>query len=244
MTEKTILVTGGARRIGAVICHHLHAQGHALIIHHHHSVSAANQLADQLNSERTDSAFLLNADLTDLDANAFIQQAVSCTGNLDVLVNNASVFFPTRLDALTEKDWQQLVNTNVLAPLRLSQAAAAYLKTRRGTIVNITDIYASRPLKDHSVYNLTQAALESMTRNLARELAPEVRVNAVAPGAILWPENSDTETQQKLLQSIPLQRTGTPIDIARAVQFLIEAADYLTGQTITVDGGRQLTTVS
>ena len=241
MTDKTIIVTGGARRIGAAICRHLHEGGYDVIIHYHTSESAAVTLADALNDTRSGSAHVIQANLATADYVDFIQKAAGFTGRLDALINNASVFFPTPLDSLSQDSWQKQVEINLKAPLFLSQAARHWLRKHHGCIVNITDIYAKRPLMDHTVYTVTRAGLSAMTRALARELAPDIRVNAIAPGAILWPENMENHHKQTILDSIPLLRLGDPLDIARSVLFLIEEANYLTGQVISIDGGRQLT---
>lgn len=241
MGTRTVIVTGGARRIGAAICRYLHEAGFSVIIHYHTSRSAADALSDELNRKLPGSALPVQADLVTTDYAEFIQTAVKFTGRLDALVNNASVFFPTPLETLTDENWQTLMNINLKAPLFLSRAASHILGKHHGSIINISDIYAEVSLRDHLVYCMTQSALSSMNRSLACELAPDIRVNAIAPGAILWPEDIDDTHKQSILNNIPLQKTGHPLDIARSVYFLMEEATYLTGQVITIDGGRQLT---
>lgn len=242
--EKVVLVTGSAQRVGAVIIKNLHARGWRVIIHYRHSEQAALKLADCLNRLRPDSAFTLKADL---QQHAHIQQlaedALRLTGRMDALVNNASTFYPTAIGSATLADWDDLMISNARAPFFLSQALTPALTESRGCIVNIVDIHATRPFKQHTIYCMAKAALGMMTASLAKELAPYVRVNGVAPGAILWPEDHTpsaiaSDTQQQILASVPLARSGSPEDIARTVAFLIEDAPYITGQIIAVDGGR------
>lgn len=241
MTGKTILVTGGARRIGAEICRHMHKRGHSLIIHYYSSESSATTLAKELNSNRKDSAFTLPANLIDVDASDLIRQAVEFTGRIDVLVNNASCYFPTPIDSFSEDDWHKQVSINIKAPLYLSREISPWLDKVAGNIINICDIYAEVPIKEHVIYSMTQSALSSMTRQLARELAPGIRVNAIAPGAILWPEKITVERKKEILELIPMQRIGQVSDIANCVEFLVDEASYLSGQIISIDGGRRLT---
>ena len=242
--EKVVLVTGSAQRVGAAIIKNLHARGWRVIIHYRHSEQAAFKLADSLNRLRPDSAFTLKADL---QQHAHIQQlaehALQLTGRMDALVNNASTFYPTAIGSATLADWDDLMISNARAPFFLSQALTPALTESRGCIVNIVDIHATRPFKQHTIYCMAKAALGMMTASLAKELAPYVRVNGVAPGAILWPEDHTpsaiaSNTQQQILASVPLARSGSPEDIARTVAFLIEDAPYITGQIIAVDGGR------
>lgn len=239
---KAALVTGAARRIGAEITGFLHARGWNVVMHCHQSHDAAQALADQLNRSREDSVRLISADLSDIGAlGALIDQAGGFWGHLDGLVNNASIFSPTPLGSLYPEDWQRVMQPNLEAPFFLSQAAWPHLRTRRGAIVNVTDIYADHPLKNHPIYSISKAGLVALTRSLALEMAPEVRVNAVAPGAILWPENpADLEGCEKILEKIPMERSGAPEDIAKTVHFLLDEALYVTGQVIAVDGGRTL----
>jgi pteridine reductase len=239
---KAALVTGAARRIGAEITGFLHARGWNVVMHCHQSHEAAQALADKLNLLREDSVRLISADLSDTGGlQAVIDQAGGFWGRLDGLVNNASVFSPTPLGSLDRADWQRVMQPNLEAPFFLSQAAWPLLRTTRGAIVNVTDIYADHPLKSHPIYSISKAGLVALTRSLALEMAPEVRVNAVSPGAILWPENqTDLGACEKILEKVPMERSGVPEDIAKTVHFLLEEAPYVTGQVIAVDGGRTL----
>lgn len=237
----TALITGAARRVGAAIASHLHAAGLNVVIHYRRSHDAAETLAAELNGQRQASAFTLATDLTDSNAlPLLIRDAIACTGRLDVLVNNASAFFPTPLEKLTESDWSTLMDVNLKAPLFLARHAAAELRQRNGCIINITDIHAVRPLKNHSLYSTSKAGLVMLTQALARELAPEIRVNAISPGAILWPEDMDESTKNEILSRIALGRRGSPEDVARGVLYLVRDAGYVTGQVLTIDGGRTL----
>lgn len=243
MQGKVVLITGGAKRVGAAVCRRLHAAGANLMLHYRASAGEARLLQAELNRARADSVALIQADLLDLaKLPSIVDQTVQRFGRLDALVNNASSFFPTPIGAVTGPQWDDLIGTNVRAPLFLAQAAAAPLKKAQGAIVNITDIHADRPLRHYVVYSVAKAALSGLTRSLARELAPEVRVNAVAPGPILWPDDDqfDEVSRQRIISHTPLRREGTPDDIARAVRFLIEDAPYVTGETINVDGGRHV----
>lgn len=239
---KTTLVTGAARRIGAEIVRTLHADGADVAIHYRGSADEADRLADELNAARPDSARAVQADLLDTAAlPKLIDSVVGWKGGLDILVNNASTFYPTPAGEVTEADWQDLVGTNLKVPLFLSQAAMPELRKARGSIVNIVDIHSQRPLARHLVYGPAKAGLAMLTRSLAKDLAPEIRVNGVSPGAILWPEDGMTDdVKQSILQQVPLGRPGEPSDIARCVLFLVRDADYVTGQIIAVDGGRSL----
>ncbi len=241
---KVALVTGAARRIGATTVEILHEAGATVIVHYRTSSEDAIKLAAKLNSIRDKSCFLQQADLTNTEAlpkmvDAIIKQA----GRLDILVNNASTFFPTPVGEITEAHWDNLMGSNLKAPLFLSQAVAPHLVNNKGCIVNMIDVHGFRPLKSHSVYSSAKAGLLMMTQSLARELGPDVRVNGVAPGAILWPINETAEMKaehQALLEKTCLKREGMPEDIAKAVLFLIKDADYITGHVIPVDGGRLL----
>ena len=239
-TEKVVLVTGAARRVGAKIVQVLHAAGWRIILHFNQSVSAAEDLQQRLNAQRADSVQLLCCDLTSCDAP--LQKVLKLWGRLDALVNNASVFFPTPVDAVDEATWSRIMDSNVKAPFFLAQQVKPLLELSNGCIINITDIHAERPLKNHVVYSVSKAALLSLTQSLARELAPTVRVNAVSPGAILWPEEgvSDPLEQQAILAATALKRLGSPLDIANTVKFLLQDAPYITGQVVRVDGGRSL----
>ncbi|TAM23783.1 MAG: pteridine reductase [Rhodanobacter sp.] len=237
-----VLVTGGARRVGAVIARTLHAAGYDLALHCRHSVAEAETLAAELEQLRADSTLVLQADLADPEAPAaLIDTLLAQTGRLDALVNNASAFFPTPVGSATLAQWDDLFASNARAPFFLAQAATPALRTARGAIVNLVDIYAERPLADHPLYCMAKAALAAMTRSLALDLAPEVRVNGVAPGAVLWPNNGMAYTdQQALLARTPLERAGSPEDVAGAVRWLLRDAPFVTGQIIAVDGGRTL----
>jgi pteridine reductase len=239
---KCALVTGGAKRIGAVTVRLLHKAGYNVIIHCRLSRLAADALAEELNSIRDDSAKVIQGDLNiETVYDSIIEQGVQCWNRLDVLVNNASSFYPTPVGSITLDDWNNLVNSNMKAPLFLAQAAAPHLKQTQGCIVNMVDIHAQRPMKSHPVYCAAKAGLAMLTMSLAKELGPEVRVNGVAPGAILWPENDMPEhTKNIILERTTLKRPGKPIDVARTILFLVRDADYITGQIIAVDGGRTI----
>ena len=239
---KCALITGGAKRIGASISRTLHHAGYNIIIHYRLSSADAESLATELNEMRSDSVRLLQGNLNDEAVyDSLVEQAYRCWNRLDALVNNASSFYPTPVGNITLDDWNNLVNSNMKAPLFLSQAAAPYLKASHGCIINMIDIHAQRPMKHHSVYCAAKAGLGMITQSLAKELGPDVRVNGVAPGAILWPENDMPEhTKNLIIERTALKKAGAPIDIAKAVLFLIRDADYITGQVIAVDGGRSL----
>jgi len=239
---KTVLLTGGARRIGAAIARALHQAGMNLALHYRSSSEEAAALRDELNRQRADSVLLLQADLRDTASlPALVEQAVIRWGRLDALINNASSFYATPLGRTTEADWDELLASNLKAPFFLSQAAAPQLRAVEGSIINLVDIYARRPLENHPVYCAAKAGLAMLTRSLALELGPAVRVNGIAPGVILWPEQGMSETTRtQQLSRIPLRRQGEPEDIARTVLFLLQDAPYITGQIIAVDGGRSL----
>lgn len=241
-SRPAALVTGSARRIGAAIARRLHAAGFDLALHYRDSAGEAQALAAELESARAGSVVLLQADLAQFDRlPELVAKAVGRFGRLDALVNNASAFYPTPFGATTPAQWDELFAINARAPFFLAQAAAPHLASANGAIVNIADIYAERPLRGHAVYAMGKAALLQMTRALALELAPQVRVNAVSPSAILWPENGkDPEAQSALLARTPLGRIGTPGEIAEAVRWLLQDARYCTGQVLRVDGGRML----
>ena len=236
------LVTGAARRIGNAIAQTLHGAGARVAIHYHTSATDAEALVADLNERRPDSATAIWADLLDVSAlPGLVNSVLGWGGRLDILVNNASTFYPTPVGTIDAGDWEDLVGTNLRAPLFLSQAAAPWLAERHGSIVNILDIHAQRPLRAHSVYGVAKAGLAMLTRALAKDLAPHVRVNAVAPGAILWPENGmNDETRRAILDQVPLERPGEPEDIAGCVLYLVRDARYVTGQVIAVDGGRSI----
>ena len=241
-SRPAALVTGSARRFGAAIARRLHAAGFDLALHYRDSAGEAQALASELESARAGSVVLLQADLAQFDRlPELVAKAVGRFGRLDALVNNASAFYPTPFGATTPAQWDGLFAINARAPFFLAQAAAPHLASANGAIVNIAEIYAERPLRGHAVYAMGKAALLQMTRALALELAPQVRVNAVSPGAILWPENGkDPEAQSALLARTPLGRIGTPGEIAEAVRWLLQDARYCTGQVLRVDGGRML----
>ncbi|WP_456444329.1 pteridine reductase [Thiolapillus sp.] len=236
---KTALITGGAARLGAMSARYLHAAGAAVVIHYRRSADAARQLQQALNSQRPDSAFIVQGDLLEFGRlPELVQACLAHTGRLDVLLNNASNFFPTPVDQATEEQWDSLFGVNAKAPFFLARAAAPALRENAGCIVNMVDIHAQRPHKDHPVYSMAKAANAMMVKSLARELAPEIRVNGVAPGAILWPEGNE-KAKHEALPRIPLERAGRPENIARTVLFLA-TAEYITGQIIAVDGGRSV----
>jgi len=243
LSGKVVLVTGGAKRVGAAIARRLHREGADLMLHYRGSEREARALRAELNAARGDSVALVQADLLDIPGlSEIVKNTISRFERLDVLVNNASTFFPTPVGEMTAATWESLVGANLRAPLFLSQAAAPHLKKTGGAIVNITDIHAERPLKNYVIYSIAKTGLVGLTRSLARELAPEVRVNGVAPGAIVWPEDGswDDLTRQRIVSHTLLKRTGEPDDIARAVHYLIAEAPYVTGQIIAVDGGRSI----
>ena len=243
MQDKVVLITGGAKRVGAAICRRLHATGARIMLHYRASAGEARLLQAELNGVRADSVALIQADLLDIGKlPSLVDQTVMRFGRLDALVNNASSFFSTPMGEIQPAQWDDLIGTNVRAPLFLAQAAAGPLKKTQGAIVNISDIHAERPLRNYVVYSVAKSALSGLTRSLARELAPEVRVNAIAPGPILWPDDDafDEVSRQRIISHTPLKREGTPDDIARAVLFLIADAPYVTGETLNVDGGRHV----
>lgn len=243
-SQKVVLITGAARRVGATIARRLHAKNKRVIIHYRHSVKAAQTLCEELNAVRTDSAAMLSTDLNNINTAAtLIHSAQKIWGRLDALINNASSFYPTPLGSVTAEQWDDLFASNLKAPFFLAQAAAPFLKQTEGCIINLVDIRATLPLKDFSVYCTAKAGLLMLTKTLAKELAPEVRVNAIAPGVVLWPDDTaeyDENTRAKILARTPLKRAGTPEDIANTAEFLMDHAGYITGQVIAVDGGRSL----
>ncbi|HYQ98576.1 MAG TPA: pteridine reductase, partial [Casimicrobiaceae bacterium] len=235
--------TGGAKRVGAAICRCLHASGANMMLHYRASAGEARLLQAELNRARADSVALIQADLLELKAlPSLVEQTVQRFGRLDALVNNASSFYASPVGEITSAVWEDLMGTNLRAPLFLAQAAAPALKRAQGAVVNIADIHAERPLKNYLVYSVAKAGLVALTRSLARELAPDVRVNAVAPGPILWPDDAsfDEVSRQRIIAHTLLKREGSPDDIARAVRFLLAEATYVTGEMIRVDGGRHV----
>lgn len=239
---KVALITGAARRIGAACARLLHQEGYDVLLHYHTSQAPAQSLVNELNVLRPHSAHLQQADLLDLSQVAALAEwGLAISGGVDVLVNNASLFYGGKVGEVTEQDWNALLGSNLKAPFFLSQALAPSLARRKGCIVNIVDIHAEKGLLGFPVYSIAKAGLVAMTKCLAKELAPDVRVNAVAPGAILWPEHELNEArQQEILQKVALRRCGEVDDIAKAMRFLVNEADYITGHVLTVDGGRTL----
>jgi pteridine reductase len=239
---RVAIVTGAARRIGATIARALHGRGLDVVIHYRGSADEAEALRDELLALRRGSAALVRADLADDSAPERIRDAaLEAFGRIDVLVNNASAFYPTPVGEATQAQWDELMASNLRAPFFLTQACARELGAREGAVVNMVDIHGLVPLANHPIYSQAKAGLIAQTRSLARELAPDVRVNGVAPGAILWPESEQSpEAGQEILDKVPLKRQGHPDDIAGAVAFLALDAPYVTGQILAVDGGRLL----
>lgn len=240
-TDRPVaLVTGAARRVGAAIARRLHAGGYDLALHCRRSRAELDALIAELETERAGSTLALEADLLDADRlPGLVAATVERFGRLDALVNNASAFYPTPLDTASVDEWDDLFGANVRAPFFLAQAAAPHLARHGGAIVNLVDLYAERPLPQHSLYGMSKAALAMMTRALARELAPAVRVNGVAPGAVLWPETGKSDAEREaLIAKTPLARIGTPDDVAGAVLWLLRDAPFVTGEIVHVDGGR------
>lgn len=237
---QVALVTGSAVRVGAEIVRELHASGASVAIHYRSSAAAAEALAAQLNDERSNSAMTVQADLLDTSRlPALVEAVVGWKQRLDIVVNNASSFYPTPLEEISEQAWDDLMGSNLKAPLFIAQAAAPHLKRAKGNIVNIVDIHARRPLRGHLVYGPAKAGLEYLTQALAKELGPDIRVNGVSPGAILWPENGlSDDAKAAILEQIPLGRAGSPADIAGCVRYLVAEGGYINGQIIAVDGGR------
>jgi len=242
MQNKTVLITGAAARIGAQIAHSLHDAGMNIVIHYRHSADKAEALSRLLNEKRDNSATILQADLLQTNTlEALVNKAAAIWNRLDVLVNNASSFYPTEVGQITEAHWDDLMGSNLKAPIFLSQAATPHLRKTQGCIINIVDIHGFRPMKAHPVYCAAKAGLAMLTQSLAKELGPEIRVNGVAPGAIMWPASElDEGIQASILERTALKRQGAPEDIAKTVKFLVMDAGYITGQVIPVDGGRSL----
>jgi pteridine reductase len=242
LTGKAVLVTGAARRVGAAVVRALHAAGANLIVHFRSSAEPAAELARELNDARADSARLAECDLLDIEQlPGLVSAATEAFGRLDILINNASTFYPTPLGDITEIDWNDLIGTNLKAPLFLSQAAATALRINDGLILNIADIHGMRPLGRHPVYSVAKAGLIMLTKSLAREMGPQVRVNAIAPGPVMWPEDGmDTHLKEAIVDKTVLKRPGSTDDVARAVLFFAAEAPYVTGQILAVDGGRSV----
>jgi len=242
LAGRSALITGAARRIGAAVARALQAAGANVVIHYRSSAAAAAALVGELNGMRPGSAVAVGADLRDVQRlEALAHAAAEAFGSLDILINNASTFYPTPVGRITADDWEDLIGTNLRAPMFLSQAAAPALRASGGLIVNIADIHGMRPLSRHPVYSIAKAGLIMMTRSLARELGPQIRVNAIAPGPVLWPEQGmDRELQSRIVAHTALKRSGSPADVARAVTFFASEAPYVTGQILAVDGGRSV----
>jgi len=236
-----VLITGAAHRIGATTAKLLHKNGMNIILHYRGSREQAQAVQKELNDMREKSVILIQADLHITNGlSALIEESIKAWGRLDALINNASSFYPTKIGKANEEQWDDLMGSNLKAPFFLSQAAAPHLKKTKGCIINIIDIHADRPLKNFPIYSMAKAGLAMMTKSLACELGPEIRVNAVAPGAILWPENLDEVAKQRIVSRTFLKRQGEPDDISKTILYLIKDANYVTGQIITVDGGRSL----
>jgi pteridine reductase len=236
------MITGGARRVGAVMARTLHAAGANIVLHYRRSSGEATALVKELNAARHGSAVLEQADLLEVGRfHTLIDAAVQAFGQLDVLINNASSFYPTPVGEITEQDWNDLLGTNLKAPLFLSQAAAPALRLTQGLILNLADIHGTRPLRRYTTYCVAKAGLIMLTRSLARELGPHVRVNAIAPGPVMWPEDgTDKALQKKIIDRTLLKRSGAPEDVARAALFFCTEAPFVTGQILAVDGGRSV----
>jgi pteridine reductase len=244
VSPQVALITGAARRIGAEVARTLHADGINIVLHCHTSCEEGSGLCDSLNALRPSSAVTVRADLCDiLSLNEMITEALSVWGRIDILINNASRFYRTEMGKVTEFAWDDLMNSNLKAPFFLSQAAAPYLAKNRGCIINIADIHGDRPMRDYSAYCISKAGLIMLTKSLAKELGPRVRVNAVSPGPMIWPEgenNLSEDLKQKLISRTALKAVGNPNEIAKAVLYFVRDGLYLTGQVLAVDGGRSL----
>ena len=244
LQDKVVLITGGAKRVGASICRLLHGGGAKLMIHYRNSAGEARALQSELNLQRPNSAAIIQGDLLNLAVlPSLIQETVSHFGHLDVLINNASSYYATEIGEIGNDQWEDLIGSNLKAPLFLAQAAAHELRKQQGCIINITDMHVERPKKGYVVYSVAKAGLVTLTKSLAQELGPEVRVNAVAPGPVLWPEDNPQFNEvyrQRVISQTLLKRIGESDDVAKAVRFLIQDAPFITGQVIAVDGGRLL----
>jgi pteridine reductase len=244
LPSKVVLITGGAKRVGAAICRELHAQGMQLMIHYNTSTSEARALQAELNLKRPNSAAIIQGNLLNCAViSSLVSETIAHFGRLDVLINNASSYYPTELSQINEENWQDLMGSNLKAPMFLAQAAAVELRKNLGSIINITDMHIERPKKGYIVYSVAKAGLVTLTKSLAHELSPDVRVNAVAPGPVQWPENNpqfDEVYRQRVISQTLLKRMGDPTDIAKAVKFLTFDAPFITGHVLAVDGGRSL----
>jgi pteridine reductase len=244
LNNKVVLITGGAKRVGAAICRELHAHGASVMIHYNKSQTEARALQAELNLQRANSVAIIQGDLLNISIMAnLVLETVNQFGQLDVLINNASSYYATEIGKITEENWHDLVGSNLKAPMFLAQAAAVELRKNHGCIVNITDMHIERPKKGYVVYSVAKAGLVTLTKSLAHELSPEVRVNAVAPGPVQWPENNpqfDEVYRQRVINQTLLKTIGQPQDIAKAVKFLVADAPFITGHVLAVDGGRSL----
>ncbi len=244
LDNKVVLITGGAKRVGAAICRELHANGALLMIHYNRSIEEARALKADLNLKRANSVAIIQGDLLNLEAlPGLVNKTIEHFGKLDVLINNASSYTPTEIGTINEENWHDLMGSNLKAPMFLAQAAATELRKNHGVIINITDMHIERPKKGYVVYSVAKAGLVTLTKSLAQELSPEVRVNAVAPGPVLWPENNpqfDEVYRQRVISQTLLKRVGEANDVAKAVKFLVADAPFVTGHILAVDGGRSL----
>ena len=238
---RTVLITGGAKRIGLAIAKYLHQYGFNIIITYNKSKNDAEKVLYTLNNNRSNSCAIIQANFsTTKSYNSLYNKALKVFGRIDVLINNASKFYPTKIDMVNDKNWADIINTNLKTPLFLSKSFFPELKKRKGSIINIIDIHVDPPLKNHIIYNLSKAGLLALTQSLAKDLAPTVRVNGVSPGAIMWPKSINKKRKKEIISKIALKRIGEPDDIAKTILFLITNGDYITGQNINVDGGRRL----
>ena len=238
---RTVLITGGAKRIGLAIAKYLHQYGFNIIITYNKSKNDAEKALSTLNNNRPNSCAIIQANFSTIKSyNSLYNKALKVFGRIDVLINNASKFYPTKIDTVNDKNWTDIINTNLKTPLFLSKSFFPELKKRKGSIINIIDIHVSPPLKNHIIYSLSKAGLLALTQSLAKDLAPTVRVNGVSPGAIMWPKTINKKRKKEIISKIALQRIGEPDDIAKTILFLITNGDYITGQNINVDGGRRL----
>ncbi len=244
LIDKVVLITGGAKRVGAAICRELHAHGASLMIHYKNSQKEARALQAELNLQRANSVMIIQGDLLNIAVlPSLVHETVNQFGRLDVLINNASSYYSTEIGTISEENWHDLMGSNLKAPMFLAQASAAELRKNHGCIVNITDMHIERPKKGYVVYSVAKAGLVTLTKSLAQELSPEVRVNAVAPGPVQWPENNpqfDEVYRQRVISQTLLKRVGEANDIAKAVKFLVADAPFITGHVLAVDGGRSL----
>ena len=238
---RTVLITGGAKRIGLAIAKYLHQYGFNIIITYNKSKNDAGKVLSTLNNNRPNSCAIIQANFSTIKSyNSLYNKALKVFGRIDVLINNASKFYPTKIDTVNDENWTDIININLKTPLFLSKSFFPELKKRKGSIINIIDIHVNPPLKNHIIYNLSKAGLLALTQSLAKDLAPSVRVNGVSPGAIMWPKSINKKRKKEIISKIALQRIGEPDDIAKTILFLITNGDYITGQNINVDGGRRL----